>query len=73
LDDSILDSLTQSIFESLISGIKLNGYASFVVCGGSSPLPLYDNLSKKDLDWSKVKIFLGDDRMLPADHADSNN
>ena len=73
MDDSILDSLTQSIFESLISGIKLNGHASFVVCGGNSPLPLYDNLSKKNLDWSKVKIFLGDDRVLPADHADSNN
>ena len=40
---------------------------------GNSPLPLYDNLSKKDLDWSKVSIFLGDDRVVPSNHSDSNN
>ena len=73
MDDSILDSLTNSIVDSLISSINLNGHASFVVCGGNSPLPLYNNLSKKDLDWSKVSIFLGDDRVVPADHVDSNN
>ena len=71
--DSILNSLTHSIVDSLISSINLNGHASFVVCGGNSPLPLYNNLSKKDLDWSKVSIFLGDDRLVPADHVDSNN
>ena len=73
MDDFILDSLTNSIVDSLISSINLNGHASFVVCGGNSPLPLYNNLSKKDLDWSKVSIFLGDDRVVHADHPDSNN
>ena len=73
MDDSILDSLTNSIVDSLISSINLNGHAFFVVCGGNSPLPLYNNLSKKDLDWSKVSIFLGDDRVVHADHPDSNN
>ena len=46
MDDSILDSLTNSIVDSLISSINLNSHASFVVCGGNSPLPLYNNLSK---------------------------
>ena len=59
--------------DSLTSSIHLNGRASFVVCGGNSPLQLYKNLSSKNLDWSKVSIFLGDDRVLPADHKDSNN
>ena len=73
MKDFTLDNLSQSIAASLSASINLNGYASFVVCGGSSPLPLYDNLSNKDLDWSKVSIFLGDDRVVPSDHQDSNN
>ena len=73
MKDFTVDNLSQSITASLSASINLNGYASFVVCGGSSPLPLYDNLSNKDLDWSKVSIFLGDDRVVPSDHQDSNN
>ena len=73
MKDFTVDNLSQSIAASLSASINLNGYASFVVCGGSSPLPLYDNLSNKDLDWSKVSIFLGDDRVVPSDHQDSNN
>ena len=73
MKDFTLDNLPQSIADSLSSSINLNGYASFVVCGGSSPLSLYDNLSNKDLDWSKVSIFLGDDRVVPPNHPDSNN
>ena len=73
MKDFIVDNLSQSIAASLSASINLNGYASFVVCGGSSPLSLYDNLSNRDLDWSKVSIFLGDDRVVPSDHPDSNN
>ena len=73
MEDSILNNLTESIADSLTSSISLNGRASFVVCGGNSPLQLYKNLSSKNLDWSKVSIFLGDDRLVPADHEDSNN
>jgi 6-phosphogluconolactonase len=73
LKDFTLDNLSQSIADSLSSSINLNGYASLVVCGGSSPLTIYDDLSNKDLDWSKVSIFLGDDRVVPPDHPDSNN
>ena len=73
MEDSILHNLTESIVDSLNSGISSNDRASLVVCGGNSPLQLYKNLRSKNLDWSKVSIFLGDDRVLPADHKDSNN
>ena len=73
MKDCTLDNLTKSIADALLAGINANGHASLVACGGSSPLSLYKNLSVLDLDWSKVSIFLGDDRVVPSDHPDSNN
>jgi len=72
LEDSILQSLSESIANSLKNGIKINGSASFVVCGGKSPLPLYKCLSRIELDWSKISIYLGDDRVVSSRHEDSN-
>ena len=72
MKDCTLDNLTKSIADALLAGINANGHASLVACGGSSPLSLYKNLSVLDLDWSKVSIFLGDDRIVSSDHPDSN-
>lgn len=67
-----LDILYRSIVSSLTEAINSNGCASLVVCGGRSPLPLYRKLSLAELDWTKVSIYLGDDRVVAKDHIDSN-
>lgn len=61
-----------SISQTLLDGINKRNKATLVVCGGSSPIPLFNELSLIDLDWSKVIIFLGDDRMVGPTHFDSN-
>jgi len=40
--------------------------------GGSTPRPIYEALGKEDLDWSKISIFLVDERYVLPDHKDSN-
>ena len=41
--------------------------------GGSTPKPVYTLLgTDASVDWSKVGIFLYDERYVPAGHADSN-
>jgi 6-phosphogluconolactonase len=40
--------------------------------GGSSALALYPLLAHEEIDWSRVKLFLSDERCVPSDHADSN-
>ena len=67
-----LDIVLDSIIASLNTSIDVKGYASLVVCGGRSPLPLYKKLSKIDIDWKKISIYLGDDRLVTKDHVDSN-
>ena len=40
--------------------------------GGSTPKRLYELLSKRDLPWDKIHWFLGDERNVSHEHADSN-
>jgi len=46
----------------------------FTVClsGGSTPKLLYSKLAQRNPDWSKIHLFWGDERCVPADSSDSN-
>jgi len=44
----------------------------FVVPGGSTPGPVFDDLCAADLDWSRVDVLLSDERWLPEVHVRSN-
>src|SRR5262245_37677440 len=49
---------------------------SIALSGGSTPRAAYELLAaephKTNINWSKVKIYFGDERCVPPDHADSN-
>ena len=47
-------------------------WASFSVPGGSTPGPIFDSLCAADLDWSRVHVFLNDERWVPENHPRSN-
>lgn len=42
------------------------------VPGGSTPFPIMELLVKADLDWARITVWPGDDRVVPEDHAASN-
>ncbi|MEL6183232.1 MAG: 6-phosphogluconolactonase [Myxococcota bacterium] len=49
------------------------GQLSLGLAGGSTPLPLYRSLAAaRYWPWSRTTVFFGDERCVPADHADSN-
>ena len=52
---------------------KVAGPIAIAVPGGSTPFPIMDRLSKADLDWSRVVVWPGDDRVVPEDHPASNS
>lgn len=64
--------LAKSIAQSLDTEIEQNGNASLVLSGGQSPIQIFHHLNQIDLEWSKVSILLGDDRIVDKDHHDSN-
>ena len=70
--ESLVVDLSQKIGEILEEAIKNKGRAVLAVSGGSTPKPLFEELSLIDLDWSKVDLTLVDDRWVDSNHEDSN-
>ena len=60
------------ITKNLSSSINKYQNASIAVPGGTSPIKLFNELSKQKLDWSKVQITLVDDRLVDPDNDYSN-
>jgi len=42
------------------------------VPGGSTPFPIFEELVKTDLDWTRVAVWPGDDRIVSEEHSASN-
>jgi 6-phosphogluconolactonase len=56
----------------LTKAIGERGHASLALAGGTTPKATYEALAGLPLDWSKIDVFFGDERCVPADHSDSN-
>jgi 6-phosphogluconolactonase len=56
----------------LTRAVGERGLASLALAGGTTPKATYEALAGLPLDWSRVDVFFGDERCVPAEHADSN-
>ena len=66
---------TASLFiDTCRKAIEERGKCTVALTGGGSPDKLYALLAeeKDKLDWSKMYIFWGDERMVPFSHPDNN-
>ena len=52
--------------------LAAGGPVAISVPGGSTPFPIMQKLVEADLDWSRITVWPGDDRVVPEDHAASN-
>ncbi|WP_295421007.1 6-phosphogluconolactonase [Sulfurovum sp.] len=69
---SLADALSQKVATDLEAALAKKGKATLLVSGGSTPITLFEKLQKCDIDWSKVRIGLCDERWVPPQHPDSN-
>ncbi|MDT5063372.1 MAG: 6-phosphogluconolactonase [Acidobacteriota bacterium] len=78
LDDSsqVARAAADRFAEIARAAIDARGRFSVALAGGSTPKQAYELLAsdeyKDQLDWSKVHIFFGDERLVPPDDAESN-
>ncbi len=65
-------TLVAAIVSEISAAIELHGDARILVSGGGTPLPLYRLLSAANVEWSKVKIGLVDERFVPMESEFNN-
>ena len=66
------ETATNQIYQKLSNSVNSKGYGSMIVCGGRSPVNLFNKLSHLELPWEKIKIVLVDDRLVDSESEDSN-
>ncbi len=67
-DSAIADWLHQRLDAALGRADRI----AITVPGGSTPFPILAELAGTDLDWTRVSVWPGDDRLVPEDHPASN-
>lgn len=69
---TLADALADQIASDLNQALGERGAASLAVSGGSTPLALFNALSRIDLDWSRVTVLPVDERWVDENDAQSN-
>lgn len=70
--DDAAQALANAVAEHLSERLLIAPRASLVVSGGSTPLPFFEALREKPLDWARIDVLLADERWVPEDDKASN-
>ncbi|MBN9507029.1 MAG: 6-phosphogluconolactonase [Altererythrobacter sp.] len=68
-DAGIADWIAQRLERALAGS---NASVAITVPGGSTPFPILADLARRPLDWRRIAVWPGDDRVVPEDHPASN-
>lgn len=70
--DMMAIDVANQLAEELTLALEHEDRVLFVVPGGTTPGPIFDDLCEADLDWSRVDVLLSDERWVPEVHVRSN-
>jgi len=73
--ESVVQRCARYVVEQLQAALDARGIARIALAGGLTPRRLYAELASnhaRNLDWSNVEFYFGDERNVPLDHPDSN-
>ncbi len=72
-ENELAQEATKRILEAMKKTLTKQDRFSLVLSGGKTPRLLYQMLgSHKELDWTRVDFFFGDERVVPKNSPDSN-
>lgn len=60
------------LHDRLTNALEDGSEIAIAVPGGSTPFPILERLAKSDLDWARIHVWPGDDRLVDEGHPASN-
>ena len=70
--DEMAEAVAGDIAFIIESAIDARGAAVVALAGGKTPLPVYEKLAQAKIEWKRVTIIPGDDRLVPLGDPLSN-
>ncbi len=71
--DAVAGEAVARILDASQRAIDERGRFSIVLAGGTTPERVYRRLRDCDADWSRWRVWFGDERCLPVDHPERNS
>lgn len=69
-DDSVLAAQAASLISTWLR--DSSGSTNLGLAGGRTPRGTYERLREDDVPWSRVDVWMGDERWVPPDHSENN-
>lgn len=70
--EELIAAVADQVSGALAAALQRQDQATLAVPGGTTPGPVFDLLSTRDLPWDRVRVMLTDERWVPEDHERSN-
>ncbi|MFI0474104.1 6-phosphogluconolactonase [Halomonas sp. HMF6819] len=70
--NALAEQLAEAVYQALAEDLERQKKALLVVSGGSTPVPFFTALAKRELAWERVQVTLADERWVDAESRDSN-
>jgi 6-phosphogluconolactonase len=73
---ALAEAAARQVVADLEAAVEAHGSATWVLTGGTTPTAAYRRLQAHDLrpgiEWDRIRVAMGDERMVPVGHPDSN-
>jgi len=74
--EQMVTATTERVINEIGQAIQERGLCNMALAGGNTPREVYSTLAddpyRDRVDWDRLHLFWGDERMVPPEHEDSN-
>ncbi|MGR3176316.1 MAG: 6-phosphogluconolactonase [Candidatus Scalindua sp.] len=74
--EQMVTATTERVINEIGRAIQERGLCNIALAGGNTPREIYSMLAENTyrgrVDWNRLHLFWGDERMVPPEHEDSN-